>query len=394
MNNEINKKIFVGLLSHYFVDSNLGCVALSICNLLLIDKAASELGYSVEYIILVNEKIPQVPLNFTNSKYEYRVYSSSKETLKHPIRLMKTKIFEDCDFVFNLCAGDGFTDIYGKWRTFSESYMTILGSFKNCKMILAPQTIGPFNSKICRQLARFTMNRCDYIFVRDNPSYKLCEEMGQSDKTKEVIDVALALPYTKQKLNSGFNFGINVSGLLYNDDNNRFQLSFDYKEFIERLVSFGLDQNFNIHLISHVNIETETGEDDYIACKEIHKKYPQTILVDRFESPIDAKNYISGLDLFSGARMHATIAAISSDIPVIPVAYSRKVNGLYGNLNYPYYIDAKNKDMSIEKAINQFQIYMNNINEIKETLEKSKVIYTKELTLYVEEIKNIFHDYI
>lgn len=394
MNNEINKKIFVGLLSHYFVDSNLGCVALSICNLLLIDKAASELGYSVEYIILVNEKIPQVPLNFTNSKYEYRVYSSSKETLKHPIRLMKTKIFEDCDFVFNLCAGDGFTDIYGKWRTFSESYMTILGSFKNCKMILAPQTIGPFNSKICRQLARFTMNRCDYIFVRDNPSYKLCEEMGQSDKTKEVIDVALALPYTKQKLNSGFNFGINVSGLLYNDDNNRFQLSFDYKEFIERLVSFGLDQNFNIHLISHVNIETETGEDDYIACKEIHKKYPQTILVDRFESPIDAKNYISGLDLFSGARMHATIAAISSDIPVIPVAYSRKVNGLYGNLNYPYYIDAKNKDMSIEKAINQFQIYMNNINEIKETLEKSKVIYTKELTLYVEEIKKIFHDYI
>ena len=86
------KKINVGLISHCFTDKNLGCVALSICDLLLIDLAAADLGMSVKYNVLVNEKTEQVPLTFTKSEYEYRVYSSTKQSIKHPVKLMKTTI--------------------------------------------------------------------------------------------------------------------------------------------------------------------------------------------------------------------------------------------------------------------------------------------------------------
>lgn len=384
----MSKRIKIGLLSHYFKDSNLGCTALSICNLILIDKAVSELGYEAKYVIFENEKQPQVSLDFIDVQYEYRVFPSTKQAIKHPVKLLNTHIFDDCDLVFNLCAGDGFTDIYGTWRTFSETYMTLLSIKKGCNTVLAPQTIGPFSNNISNYLAKKAMDGCEAIFARDHLSYELCKTMGQEQKTTEVVDVALALPYKRVNLQEGFNVGINVSGLLY-DKEDRFGLHIDYDRFIHEIIEYCLNNKFNVHLISHVNIPNGFGEDDYAACKKINNKYSQTILAPKFDSPIDAKGYISGLDLFTGARMHATIGALSSNVPVIPIAYSRKVNGLYGNLQYPYFIDAKNESMSNEKAFLLFKNYVSRLNEIKDNLGKSKLIYDRELKKYIEAVKSL-----
>ena len=46
--------------------------------------------------------------------------------------------------------------------------------------------------------------------------------------------------------------------------------------------------------------------------------------------------------------MHATIAAYSAGVPVVPVSYSRKFEGLYGGLNYPWLVPAKG--MTTEQA--------------------------------------------
>jgi polysaccharide pyruvyl transferase WcaK-like protein len=42
--------------------------------------------------------------------------------------------------------------------------------------------------------------------------------------------------------------------------------------------------------------------------------------------------------------MHATIAAYSSGVPVVPISYSRKFEGLFGNLNYPWLVNARGVD--------------------------------------------------
>ena len=74
-----------------------------------------------------------------------------------------------------------------------------------------------------------------------------------------------------------------------------------------------------------------------------YKKYILPLLLSPlFFSPIDAKSYISGMHFFIGSRMHATIAAFSSNVPVFPLAYSRKFNGLFiDTLRYPYMGDLK-----------------------------------------------------
>ena len=91
------------------------------------------------------------------------------------------------------------------------------------------------------------------------------------------------------------------------------------------------------------------------------------------------------MDLFSGARMHSTIGAVSSGVPVIPVAYSRKFNGLYGSLQYQWLIDAKS-DMTVEDAIKTFFDYKNRISELCQSVTVAKEIYLKKLNDYKKEL--------
>ena len=68
---------------------------------------------------------------------------------------------------------------------------------------------------------------------------------------------------------------------------------------------------------------------------------PDCILAPAFNTPIEAKSYISNMDIFIGSRMHSTIGAFSSNVATIPVSYSRKFEGLFNSLNYEYVINGR-----------------------------------------------------
>lgn len=97
-----------------------------------------------------------------------------------------------------------------------------------------------------------------------------------------------------------------------------------------------------------------TGEDDFRASEALAAEFPGTVLAPAFGSPSEAKSYIAGLDFFMGARMHACIAAFSSGVPVIPMAYSRKFEGLFGTLGYSRTVDCTSQSAkAIHEAIVQ-----------------------------------------
>ena len=72
---------------------------------------------------------------------------------------------------------------------------------------------------------------------------------------------------------------------------------------------------------------------------------------------MEAKNTIAQMDVFVGARMHATIAAFSSGVPTIPIAYSRKFEGLFGSLGYNHVIDITklNTEQAFETIIREIK---------------------------------------
>jgi polysaccharide pyruvyl transferase WcaK-like protein len=56
------------------------------------------------------------------------------------------------------------------------------------------------------------------------------------------------------------------------------------------------------------------------------------------------------MDFFMGARIHACIAAFSSGIPIIPMAYSRKFAGLFGSIGYDHTVDCTSETADVIKS--------------------------------------------
>jgi len=124
---------------------------------------------------------------------------------------------------------------------------------------------------------------------------------------------------------------------------NQFGLKSDYPRLVRDLIRHfqSRPEATEVHLVPHVIVSSGrlAMEDDRRASAALADEFPGTVLAPAFASPSEAKSYIAGLDFFMGARMHACIAAFSTGVPVVPMAYSRKFAGLFGSLGYDRTVD-------------------------------------------------------
>ena len=93
--------------------------------------------------------------------------------------------------------------------------------------------------------------------------------------------------------------------------------------------------------------------------------------------------------MFIGARMHATIAAISSGVPTMPVAYSRKFTGLFGTIEYPYVVDLTELDTeeAYKLTVNMFDETDLMKKKIPSSIEKANLLlgnFIDVLNQYIE----------
>ena len=139
--------------------------------------------------------------------------------------------------------------------------------------------------------------------------------------------------------------------------NNMFALTVDYPILARVLIEyFAARSECEVHLISHVISDTFDVEDDYRVAQRLAKDTPGVVVAPRFKTPSEAKSYIATMDFFCGARMHACIAAFSSGVPVLPIAYSRKFAGVFGSLGYLHVADCQSStaERIMESVIEAF----------------------------------------
>ena len=173
----------------------------------------------------------------------------------------------------------------------------------------------------------------------------------------------------------------------YTQDN-QFDLTVDYQQYCRTVIDELLQREYEVHLIPHAFTEDQNSKDnDYIAVNALHKEFPDTIVCDGFRTPMEIKSYIAGMNAFIGARMHATIAAFSAEVPVIPFSYSRKFEGLFDSLDYPFVIHGKgySTDIACKKTL----YYIENRKKLQTEMQAG-CKKTKESLVYIsDEIRRI-----
>ncbi len=310
---------------------------------------------------------------------------------------------EEADFICDIRGGDSFSDIYGLKGYLFESIPRIVILLLKKKMVLLPQTYGPYNSLISRITARFILKRSNLIFSRDMKSIELIRQLIKKKtflgKVKFCPDVAFSLdpekpktinisPSIKKKSNYKL-LGFNINSLMYYGGysrRNMFGLKFDYKNFVFKLIKLIIERTTDdILLIPHHFGPIGSINNDYEVCKEVMEyycnKYKSRIhLVDLEYNQNELKYIITLCDFFIGSRMHACIAALSQGIPTISVAYSKKFMGVFDSVGLSHMvIDARYTDM--ESAIQKiFKFYENRSREVKnivDRIEKAQDIIEK-----------------
>lgn len=342
------KPLHVGLLWHTFRSENLGVGALTLANINLIAAAVEAAGRQPVFHLMGSRgqvdysQETAYPNDFVNVGYKALVkpWSDLHRTMGR------------CDIVFDIGSGDSFSDLYAWGRYGMMLLSKVMVAGRGTPLVLSPQTIGPFTDGKARAAAQGVLKLARHVFARDETSFRLLGEMGLGAKSSLTTDVAFALPYDRpadkdgRDLTSGkIKVGLNVSALMYRRDiaeaaGDKIKLTVDYPALIDALLArLTGDPRIELHFVPHVLASHLPHEDDYAASEALRERYPQAILPPRFAGPSQAKTYIANLDLLMGSRMHATIAAISSDTAVVPLGYSRKFNGLFDSIGYGWNVD-------------------------------------------------------
>ena len=375
-----SRQLTVALPWHSLGHGNLGVDALTRANIAIVRAAAARIGCDVAMVTLCS--MGSLP----DASVPEGVTIGPNPRIK-PLLAGKSEylaVLKGCDAVLDIGEGDSWADIYGAQRFAFHAGTKMAAIALGKPLILAPQTIGPFDNAFSRNVARRVMNRARAVFTRDALSTQYVAAQNLKCETAEFIDVAFRLPFDEQaKAGDRVRAGLNVSGLLYNggySGRNEFGLSLDYVEFTHLLIEGLLERGAEVHLVPHVIGETGGNDNDSAIVPQLQARYPGLRVPDAFADASAAKSFMSGLDFVAGGRMHACIGAFSSGTPVVPIAYSRKFNGLFGTLGYSHFVDGKVADT--RSAVAQVLAGFDNRQQLAADIKPGLALAARRLDAY------------
>ncbi|KAB2540723.1 polysaccharide pyruvyl transferase [Salipiger aestuarii] len=332
----------ITLIMHSTRSDNLGVGALTVAEVDILRRLAAEAERTAQ-ITIVDFKDARTPYVTGD---DIRIVDLDRRFMTRPGGYLA--LARASDMVVDIGAGDSFADIYGSARLKKMFLLKALTHLAGTPLVLAPQTIGPFTGGWTTRAALASIRRSAVVATRDALSTQALRDMGFAGAAIEASDVALRLPYTPpapRPEGAQLRVGLNVSGLLmaggYAGGDKLGEG--DYPDLIRRLIRHFTQElpGIELHLVPHVIVAGGRMqiEDDQRASAALAREFPDVVLAPAFASPSEAKSYIAGMDFFAGARMHACIAAFSSGVPVVPMAYSRKFAGLFGTLGYDHTVN-------------------------------------------------------
>lgn len=382
----------IGLLFHSAKNDNLGVGALTVSEVEILRRISRDRGIPIHVTVLDGDD-PRLPYV---SGPDVQVLAM--RPMRHPGAFFR--ILRGLDLVIDIGGGDSFADIYGGKRLAQMMAQKVMVHAAGKSLVLAPQTMGPFASPVWARIAAWSISRSAIVATRDSLSTTALRGMGFEGKIIEASDVALRLPYDPppQRSPGGpVRVGLNVSGLLmqggYTRDN-MFRLRMDYPRLMRDLITAFLQHadGCEVHLVPHVIAWGGGGgvEDDMQASRILASEFQDVRVAPAFATPSEAKSYIAGMDFFAGARMHACVAAFSSGVAVVPMAYSRKFAGLFGSLGYNHTVDCTSEttEVMLTRIMTAYENRVAMAAEARECLGKGLA----KLALYEEALTALLDD--
>ncbi len=235
--------------------------------------------------------------------------------------------------------GDNYSLDYGR-RPFTCTALDDLIVDSGKPMVVWGASVGPFSTDPAYEKFIMSHFRKIHLIVRESKSYEYLASHGLHDNIHLVADPAFVLEPVQpslEKWNKSLEkgaIGINLSPLMarYIGTGNMTEWEDLAVQIIAELMK-RLDRP--VYLIPHV-------ASDYAFLSKVFKRLSsgeeRLFLIPDSLNAAESKWIISQMHFFAGARTHATIAALSSEVPTLSFGYSIKSQGInsdiFGHCDY------------------------------------------------------------
>ena len=251
---------------------------------------------------------------------------------------------------------------------------------KGLKVGLWGLNLGPYNSKVISSVKQFeAFSKYNMIAVRDKFSKRYLADIGVKKNVYLMADPAFEMdpepwevePYLPVKSIRGI-VGINLNPLASKIGKRSTVAIIELLQDASRAL---IDQGFGVLLVPHCFPPAcPLYDDDTTILKPAFEQLKKEglnvgLLPNGINSP-QVKYAISKCVLFTGLRMHSTIAAWSSNVPVLSISYSQKSlnynNEIYGH--HKYVLDIAK--LTSRQLVRSLLGMANNLHQVKQETKR------------------------
>jgi len=309
-----------------------------------------------------------------------------KVTFKKVSLLPEFKIISDAQKVIDL-SGDTYSDHFGKLVPLSKSLILYIAKLNDVKYYFCSQSMGPFEKQF--NFVKKIIKNGEKILLRETQSVKYLDKI--TDNYDVFTDIAFNLPTDSEfgeqyvinnissNYESNFLIGVNISYRFINSNKKNIFLNLNN---LKNELSKVVEQNIIFVGIPH-SFGPKESQNDILAIKEFFKDRDSSYFYIIDNSNIKStqmKGIVNCLDFVISARMHLSIASISSKTPTFSLANSHKYLGVLSQFLSEYEIytsqNFNSKDLikQIKKSIINRDNQINKINQLlPKSIEQSKL---------------------
>ncbi|UCD96261.1 MAG: polysaccharide pyruvyl transferase family protein [Candidatus Bathyarchaeota archaeon] len=214
----------------------------------------------------------------------------------------------------------------------ARTFDVLVSKSLNRSVILFPNSVGPFRTKIGRFLSRLALNSFSHLLIRDEISWEILNELAITSPKTLTYDTAL-LFHSQHPVQSGLTKPIvAVAPGVYSHS-----LS---KNEVERYVDAhakALDVVAERHQVSILLLPHYVSGfrfDDLWICQQImsRMKHPEHAKLHSAETVEEYKSLFDQVDMIISSKMHPAVLGASGFVPILCIVYDHKQTSFFERL--------------------------------------------------------------
>lgn len=303
--------------------------------------------------------------------------------------------------------GGGFLHTYNR---LSDLYYLYYGLFNlllakklKKKIIIMPNSFGPFLGEWERMIVKHILSKCDVIYARETLSQQYLSKVI-NHKVELACDLGFYInEYNKSEyvnkdllLIKEKKVAITMRPYRFPESNNRKEKYNEYIIEMSKLVKQLIENNYHPVFVAHT-LGPSAHEEDMLAINEVISQLQTknisntmyTYINDEKMNCFDITNLYNQMDYIIGTRFHSVIFAMTSFTPAIAISYSgHKTVGIMADMGLSDYV-VDIADMNADHIFNQFNKLVSQEDEVKNKIRRYIEKCIEEKNRFVNKVQEV-----